>query len=718
VSLLVFKGKGSGSSNKADSKTEKTKDKTEEQEPEVDKYNVTFYVVDSTTVSSVDGTTGNAIPSATIDIRDGADSDSGDVIQTVTTGEDGQANVDLESGTYIAQIGTDGYSTMYYTLEVGTEDMMLNCYAAPVNNDNKKTIVLTWDNPDYDLDLTIFTNYQDGGGDMAYIGRGIKSDDDGNYIQSDNSEVCEVAYIDKTGSGNYKIYVNNYTDTQAGNLNSSALGEINAHVYVYADNEQVADYTSVVLWEVAQISGTTYQPCEMVYSDVNGNLWWSGDKTHEYHLKAEKTISQSVYNDNYSYIIYYNYYDIYGNLQSCVTEYYDTYDSFYYDNPDSIYDITYQNTYDSQGRLVSMDDGTIITEYEYDDHGNVTSETRKYKADGSYEDKTCHEYTYNDNGQIEYELIEIWYNDNGQITMFPYAYENYYDEKGRIIVEKYVSRFDIYVYEDGYNLQELVESFDLFDWEFDVAFCNDEGDVVKSEYCNYTDGQINEINGHEYEYEYDAWHNRRSEYVNDDGNRSTTHYSYYEDDYVGDVGISDDELKDVLNCAEWLCDNNEWYVSDLFDNSSKMKYFLGMLEYGNGTRDSITTYGTLEAEYLSYTIDEYNLVLKNLFDMEYDFSQLEHINISNNTNLSKYSTDNVFGDVYYSDGKLVAISGAAGYMGGSGSDIYIYRSGSDVVVQSDMVGDGDFDVYGALKLYLRKNSEGKYYIYKMSENQY
>jgi hypothetical protein len=248
-----------------------------------DEYSVTLWVVDSTTVSTENGSTGNAIPNATAYIRNGASSYSGDVVQTVTTSADGQATVDLKTGTYTVQIDAEGFNTMYCALEVGTEDTSLNCYAAPINNDNKKTIVLTWDNPDYDLDLTIFTPYQGSNGDMAYIGSGVQSDSHGNYIQSDNSSLCEVAYIDGTDTGDYKIYVNNYTDTQAGNLNSAVLCVVNVHVYIYANNVLVADYTvpigaNGVVWEVVEISGTTYLPCQRVYSDVSGKRCWSGSK--------------------------------------------------------------------------------------------------------------------------------------------------------------------------------------------------------------------------------------------------------------------------------------------------------------------------------------------------------------------------------------------------------------------------------------------------------
>jgi YD repeat-containing protein len=686
-----------------------------------DEYSVTLWVVDSTTVSTENGSTGNAIPNATAYIRNGASSYSGDVVQTVTTSADGQATVDLKTGTYTVQIDAEGFNTMYCALEVGTEDTSLNCYAAPINNDNKKTIVLTWDNPDYDLDLTIFTPYQGSNGDMAYIGSGVQSDSHGNYIQSDNSSLCEVAYIDGTDTGDYKIYVNNYTDTQAGNLNSAVLCVVNVHVYIYANNVLVADYTvpigaNGVVWEVVEISGTTYLPCQRVYSDVSGKRCWSGNKTQEYHLKVEKTISESTN----SYRIDYNYYDIYGNLQSSRSE------SRYNNNPETITETTYKNTYDSQGRLVSRDDGSCITEYEYDEYGNVISETPRDKSDGKYYDKTCHEYTYYDDGQIEseFEWTLAWYdNENEWGASGSMGMGTYYDEEGRIIFLWHDSWCDMYVYGENYDIQELANRFDVYNYDAYVIFCNDEGDEI-----SYAEVELNNNNKIEigevissFEYEYDAQNNIRSKYSKNDYNTITTHYSYYEDDYVDDIGISYDDLIRVLKCAEWLSYNGgEWYVSDLFNTPSKMKYFLGMLEQYSGTRDIIASSGNLglRAEYLSYTIDEYNLVLKNLFDMEYDFSQLEHINISNTMDWSKYETDSSGGDVYYADGKLVAIKGDSGSIVGSGSDIYIYRSGSDVIVQSDLVWDGDFDVYGALKLYLRKNSEGKYYIYKMGGKYY
>jgi hypothetical protein len=81
-----------------------------------------------------EGTIGNIIPNANVYIREGADAYSGGVIQTATTDLNGQANVDLKSGTYTVQIYARGYSTAYYALEVGDKDVSLNCYVEP--NDN------------------------------------------------------------------------------------------------------------------------------------------------------------------------------------------------------------------------------------------------------------------------------------------------------------------------------------------------------------------------------------------------------------------------------------------------------------------------------------------------------------------------------------------------------------------------------------------------------
>jgi hypothetical protein len=113
---------------------EQTEMQTEEQVLASGKFSVALQVVDSTVDSLAEGTIGNIIPNANVYIREGADAYSGGVIQTATTDLNGQANVDLKSGTYTVQIYARGYSTAYYALEVGDKDVSLNCYVEP--NDN------------------------------------------------------------------------------------------------------------------------------------------------------------------------------------------------------------------------------------------------------------------------------------------------------------------------------------------------------------------------------------------------------------------------------------------------------------------------------------------------------------------------------------------------------------------------------------------------------
>ena len=102
----------------------------------------------------------------------------------------------------------------------------------------------------------------------------IPDDGHGNLLVADNNAGCEVMYVNTAELGNYKLYVNNYTDSQSGNYNSNVLGTLNVHIYIYDINGSWQNIPSCgsdrVVWEVVDISGKQNTPSNRVYNQIEG----------------------------------------------------------------------------------------------------------------------------------------------------------------------------------------------------------------------------------------------------------------------------------------------------------------------------------------------------------------------------------------------------------------------------------------------------------------
>ena len=219
----------------------------------------------------------------TATIRAGSGVYDGESLMTVEADASGKIRADLPSGTYTVQIDVQGYYTSYVEVQVLEQETTVESYVIPEMEENTMGIVLKWDAADVDLDMTLFTPYQSSGGDMAHIGGHISSDEHGNYLVSDNSSGCEVLYFNAEAEGSYKLYVNDYTDSSAGNYGADILGKIQVSIYVYDKNGFVAEYTypkgeSGVVWEALEISGKQLMPGNRVYKQVDGKSWWTEDK--------------------------------------------------------------------------------------------------------------------------------------------------------------------------------------------------------------------------------------------------------------------------------------------------------------------------------------------------------------------------------------------------------------------------------------------------------
>lgn len=250
-----------------------------------DEYPVAFRLYSCMDVTSDENgiDVGDALGTATATIREGAGNRDGEALMTAET-ENGELKAELPSGVYTVQFHTEGYLDSYLEVEVMEETVSRDVYVMPGIAESQTAVVLTWDGEDVDLDLTLFTPDQAEGGDMAHIGGSVDQDGKGNILVSDNSSRCEVMFINSGAEGNYKLYVNDYTDSVAGSYASDALYRVNVHIYIYHSDGLVAEYTvpvgqTGVVWEVAEINGKNVTPAQRVYSEISGKTWWIQDKS-------------------------------------------------------------------------------------------------------------------------------------------------------------------------------------------------------------------------------------------------------------------------------------------------------------------------------------------------------------------------------------------------------------------------------------------------------
>lgn len=253
---------------------------------EGDEYPVRLNLYDAESVSMAeDGSLlREALAGASVNFREGRGMRTGDVLVSAQAAGDGSVSVELPSGTYTAEISVPGYATTYLETEVAEQETLQEGYLVPTLEGDRTAVLLTWEGADLDLDLTVFTPYQSTGGDMAYIGSGTASDGYGNSLHGDNSAGCEMVYLNTAAPGSFKIYVNDYTDSLAGDYTSDAMQSINVHIYIYNSTGLVAEYTlplgqSGVVWEVAEVNRQEVTPSQRLYTEIAGKSWWAADKT-------------------------------------------------------------------------------------------------------------------------------------------------------------------------------------------------------------------------------------------------------------------------------------------------------------------------------------------------------------------------------------------------------------------------------------------------------
>lgn len=489
-----------------------------------DEYPVTLCAYPALEIRAEDQGQRQPVGGVTAYIREGLGAYQGDVLVTVTADTEEMLHTNLVSGTYTAQFTAEGYQDTYLEFSVDERAVNQAAYVVPELEEGRTAIVLTWDGDDVDLDLTLFTPFQSADGDMDHIGGGVTEDGHGNSLVWDNDGECEVLLVNSGQQGTYKLYVNNYTEIQAGNYASPTLHILNVHVYIYNSSGFSADYTvpvgqDGVVWEAAEINGNTVMSVGRVYTQISGKAWWLEKKGQKRLVRRTESFEGGAVTE---YLYEYSYEENYpygngnnGTLETVVDrnrqgEVYSATEYIYDDQGNlmeehgyrgEVWAGSYSRSYDGQGRLMAewlRYYGDI--EYQYDSNGNLVRETHYADyATGLDGVSGWYEYRYDDKGNLQ---EKVQYDRDGNIS----GREEYScDDQGNLV--KSVS------YDGGGNRSG---------WE--ECTYNSRGDLIRS--VTYgSDGDCSSQG----EYSYDRWGNLTEETMyGGDGNIIYQYHYFYE----------------------------------------------------------------------------------------------------------------------------------------------------------------------------------------------
>lgn len=212
----------------------------------------------------VSATTADPIPGATVSVRRGINVYDGEVLQTVTAGEDGRYAIDIEAGYYTLEISANGYTTGCFNAIVdGGHTSTVNGSLSPVMTSGGYRVVLTWGENPRDLDSHLRGTAGDGSGFHIYYSNKQDYREDGSEIG--NLDVDDTTSygpetttftVDTTGS--YYFYVYKYSG-------SGSLASSEAKVEVYNGERLIGRYTvnpgadtSLRYWNVFKIENGIY----------------------------------------------------------------------------------------------------------------------------------------------------------------------------------------------------------------------------------------------------------------------------------------------------------------------------------------------------------------------------------------------------------------------------------------------------------------------------
>lgn len=206
--------------------------------------------------------TGAGLPSATVQLRAGANVTTGTVIATATTNSSGDYTINANSGTYTAEISLTGFvTTDFVTVAVGGRTISNQNYTVtPVLTGSDMRVVLTWGASPNDLDSHL-TGPISGSTSRFHIYYSSKNATGVNLDVDDTSSYGpETVTISSFAPGIYRYSVHDYSNR--GSTTSTALSNSGAQVKVFQASSLVATFNIPTgqtgsLWTVFEMDGAT-----------------------------------------------------------------------------------------------------------------------------------------------------------------------------------------------------------------------------------------------------------------------------------------------------------------------------------------------------------------------------------------------------------------------------------------------------------------------------
>ena len=212
-----------------------------------------------------DALTGEGVSGATIEVVRGKNNPSGEVIETVTTDENGNYSVDLDGANYTLLVSNEGYvSTTKNVIAIGGEETTnQNATITPELEEEEMRIVLTWGEEPSDLDSHL-TGPKADSDERFHIYYGSKNySDDNSEVNLDVDDVNSygpetVTFLKYTTNGTYKYNVFNYSGAWMTDDNKNDLSKSSAKVEVYKGSELVQTYNVPTnkegnMWKVFEV---------------------------------------------------------------------------------------------------------------------------------------------------------------------------------------------------------------------------------------------------------------------------------------------------------------------------------------------------------------------------------------------------------------------------------------------------------------------------------
>lgn len=206
----------------------------------------------------------NAIPEATIRIREGINNYDGDAIATGVLDATGAIVAPLKAGCYTAEVQKGGYETGFFTVIVKSDHQAVLGYAVSDVGENEVKTILYWDSTPLDLDLRMFSS------------QGARSDRSG--IDSVGGTVAEMIRTTNLGADTFECFVSDYSDSN-GDQYSYNMSSSNAYIAIYsADGLQAMFHVPTahmgVVWKPFEIRNAKILPMNDYYYKVRPDSIW------------------------------------------------------------------------------------------------------------------------------------------------------------------------------------------------------------------------------------------------------------------------------------------------------------------------------------------------------------------------------------------------------------------------------------------------------------